>query len=494
MFPTFVLAAILVAPVPAVAQATTRRAAAKRFAVVEVFGEADKAAQQRVVDAVAEFASKRTAVHLQIHAVVTGSDSPAAERMRKIAAAFRIKEPQAPFVYCCGRVLNGARDPQQVTRELAAALRVDVYVRSGCSRCARAKRYVAELQAIYPCFEFRFLDVATDGGLLKQFQSLARTHNQAAVSVPAFHMFNQLVVGFDSSATTGERVRKLLEFWTFPVIASGKHGSRESTTEPRGEGEAAAVLPVVHPAALFLAIAQASEPLPPLPPLPPIEEAGPTGGYPAADSGDAIDLPWLGRVAVRDWGMPAFTIAVGLVDGFNPCAMWVLILLLSILVNVRDRLRIALIAGVFVLISGVAYFAFMAAWLNVFLLIGYLRPIQVSLAVLAIGIGCVHVKDFFAFKQGVSLSIPESAKPGIYARIRRVVNAENLVGAMFGVSVLAVMVNVVELLCTAGLPALYTQVLTQQAYPSWLNYAYLVLYNIAYMFDDSLMVVAVVVT
>ncbi len=192
--------------------------------------------------------------------------------------------------------------------------------------------------------------------------------------------------------------------------------------------------------------------------------------------------------------MPAFTLAVGLVDGFNPCAMWVLVLLLSILVNVKSRLRIVLVAGIFVLISGLTYFAFMAAWLNVFLFVGYLRRIQVYLALVAIAIGTIHVKDFFAFKQGISLSIPESAKPGIYARVRRIVNAENLLGAIVGVSVLAVLVNMVELLCTAGLPALYSEVLTQQGFPTWKNYAYLALYNLAYMFDDVLMVAAVVIT
>jgi uncharacterized membrane protein HdeD (DUF308 family) len=99
-----------------------------------------------------------------------------------------------------------------------------------------------------------------------------------------------------------------------------------------------------------------------------------------------------------------------------------------------------------------------------------------------------------AFKRGVSLSIPESAKPGIDARVRNVVAARNLTGAIAGAIVLAVLVNVVELLCTAGLPALYTKILTLQGYSIWGEYAYLSLYVLAYMFDDSLMVAAVVVT
>jgi hypothetical protein len=185
---------------------------------------------------------------------------------------------------------------------------------------------------------------------------------------------------------------------------------------------------------------------------------------------------------------------VGLVDGFNPCAMWVLLFLLSILVNLRSRARILLVAGTFVIVSGAAYFAFMAAWLNVFMLIGYLRPVQIFLGVLAIAVGSVHVKDFFAFKKGISLSIPDSAKPGIYVRVERIVRAENVIGALIGAIVLAVLVNIIELLCTAGLPAMYTQILSLQKLPAWKNYAYLLLYNLAYMFDDSVMVLLVTVT
>jgi hypothetical protein len=239
---------------------------------------------------------------------------------------------------------------------------------------------------------------------------------------------------------------------------------------------------------------------PPLPELPigPMEEL-PIGDLPidespdsiTANADDEIQLPWIGTVHVSRIGMPLFTIVVGLIDGFNPCAMWVLLFLLSILVNLQDRMRILVVAGTFVFISGAAYFAFMAAWLNVFLLIGFLRPIEITLGILAVLVGAIHIKDFFAFKQGISLSIPESAKPGIYKRVRDIVTAKNMLGALVGVTILAVLVNMVELLCTAGLPALYTHVLTSKNLPSWQNYAYLLLYIAAYMFDDTLMVIAV---
>ena len=136
----------------------------------------------------------------------------------------------------------------------------------------------------------------------------------------------------------------------------------------------------------------------------------------------------------------------------------------------------------------------MAAWLNAFIFLGYSRLIQLIIGVVAVFIGIVHLKDFFAFHRGFSLSIPESAKPKIYQRVRQVVRSEQTIIALLGVTVLAVLVNFLELLCTAGLPALYTQILSQHELPRSGYYAYLALYNVAYVVDDGLMVAIAVIT
>jgi hypothetical protein len=215
---------------------------------------------------------------------------------------------------------------------------------------------------------------------------------------------------------------------------------------------------------------------------------------PAAALPEVVELPWLGSVRWRNWGFPAFTFAVGLIDGFNPCAMWVLLFLLSLLVNLHDRWKTLAVAGTFVFISGAAYYAFMAAWLSVFEFIGLLRPAQITLGLIGIVVGMFHVKDFFAFKKGISLSIPESAKPGLYDRMRKIVQAKSLWSAIAGAAVVAVLVNIIELLCTAGLPAMYTAILSSKQFPWWQDHLYMLLYIMAYMFDDSIMVAAVVIT
>ena len=310
---------------------------------------------------------------------------------------------------------------------------IDVYVRTGCPHCETAKVFLNKLRAERPSVNIRIYDIAEDPAALQRLKSVAAERGVTQLGVPAFVIDGELIVGFRSNDTTGSEIRERLD-------RQDADGGRSSVTQER------------------------------------------------------FQAPWFGEVRVSDMGLPLFTVILGLLDGFNPCAMWVLLFLLSLLVNLHDRRKMALLAGVFVMVSGLVYFAFMAAWLSVFLVVGISRTLQVSLGAVAMLVGVVNLKDFFALHQGVSFSIPEFAKPVFYARVRRILQAEDIVGALAGIVILAVLVNLIELLCTAGFPALYTQILSLRHMPPWEYYGYLALYNLAYIFDDSLMVAIAVMT
>lgn len=309
---------------------------------------------------------------------------------------------------------------------------IEVFVRQGCPHCEAAKTFLDDLQHERPALHIARYDIAENSSARQRLAMLAAERRVTSIGVPTFLIGTELIVGFLSTDTTGAEIRARL------------NRNAQSAAPP-----------------------------------------------PAVES---IQTAWFGELQVRNLGLPLFTIVIGLLDGFNPCAMWVLLFLLSLLVNLQDRRKMALIAGTFVAVSGLVYFAFMAAWLNMFLLIGLSRAVQIGLGGTALLVGAVNVKDFFALHRGISLSIPESAKPGLYARIRRIIQADNLAGALTGIVILAGLVNLIELLCTAGFPALYTQILTLQQLPSWKYYGYLGLYNLAYIFDDGLMVTIAVVT
>ncbi|MDJ0955884.1 MAG: thioredoxin family protein [Arenicellales bacterium] len=308
-----------------------------------------------------------------------------------------------------------------------------IFHRPNCPHCGRALDFLADLKKQHPSVTITKLDINESPEIRHRFIVLNQKLKVQRPGVPSFLICENFLVGFDTAQTTGVEIKRFLRLETGPA-----------------------------------------------PPQPP------HSGW--------VEIPWLGAIDINNMGLPLFTVTMGLIDGFNPCAMWVLLFLLSLLVHLKDRRRIVLIAGTFVLVSGVVYFAFMAAWLNLFLVVGVSRSLQISVGILAIVIGAVNVKDFFAISEGFSLTIPDSAKPGIYARVRRIINAENLAAALTGVTVLAVLVNLIELLCTAGLPAVYTQILVSHDLDTTGHYGYLLLYNVAYMIDDALMVGIVVYT
>jgi hypothetical protein len=208
-----------------------------------------------------------------------------------------------------------------------------------------------------------------------------------------------------------------------------------------------------------------------------------------------VDLPMLGRVDPRAASLPWFTLVVGLIDGLNPCAFYVLVALLGVLLHVRSRARVALFGATFVLMSGLVYFLFMAAWLHAFALIGAARAITRALGAALVAMGLVNLKELVWFKRGVSLMIPEKAKPGLLRRMRVIAQAASLPAAVAGIAALAFVVNLVELGCTLGLPAMYTRALAQRTGLSAAGrYAYLALYNVAYVIPLGVIVAAYAIT
>ncbi len=482
----------------------TRRledAPTKQQVQIEVFTRPESERCRLLVEVLKKLEQERTGIAVVERDVV--NDLPARERFWKMAKDHGIEKAGVPACCVCNSFQVGFRDAETTRRKVDEALSLHAYVREGCPHCRDAKAFLSGLQKRWPAIRVQLHDVVQDKAALQQMHEVAAKHRTTVVALPCILLCGRFSVGYDNDQTTGQQLERLLEESQPPRELKPKPQRESGASFSRRASQISLVfyLPeVTHQTPLPIPD-DASPENSPIPNDSPIPEAADSArqetskleGF-STPPPEEIDLPLFGHLRVREVGMPAFTIAIGLVDGFNPCAMWVLIFLLSILVNIGDRKRIVLIAGTFVVVSGLAYFAFMAAWLNVFQLIGLARPVQVTLGLLATTIGLINVKDFVAFHKGVSLSIPESAKPGLYARVRGLVQAKYVTAALFGAATLAVFVNVVEILCTAGLPALYTQILMLQKFPAWKNYLYLGLYNLAYMLDDSVMLTIAVVT
>lgn len=333
--------------------------------------------------------------------------------------------------------------PPQELHEGASAQPADieVFVREGCPHCADAEAFLATLKQEQPELRIVIRDVLKEPAALERLTRIVKDQGGTLVRVPSFAVGGQLIIGFSDAAATDQLIRATLA----------------QTRAQRLKSDEAPPIPATRP--------------------------------------ETFAVNFFGNsVSLDQVGLPLFTLAIGLLDGFNPCSMWVLILMISLLAPMNNRSRMFAIAGTFVAVQGLAYFIFMAAWLNLFLLVGISRISEIIIAVFALLAGAINLKDFWAFRWGVSLSIPAAAKPGIYARMRRILQTENLAAAIFGAAVLAGLVQIVEFMCTSGFPALFTRILTLQHLDSLSYYGYLLLYDLTYMLDDAIILSIGVIT
>ena len=100
-----------------------------------------------------------------------------------------------------------------------------------------------------------------------------------------------------------------------------------------------------------------------------------------------LNLPVFGEISLAHISLPALTIMLAAVDGFNPCAMWTLVFLISLLVGLRDRFRMWVLGSIFIGASTAVYYLFMAVWLNVLLFLDMLFWIRLLVGFLALGAG-----------------------------------------------------------------------------------------------------------
>ena len=186
------------------------------------------------------------------------------------------------------------------------------------------------------------------------------------------------------------------------------------------------------------------------------------------------------------FSLPWFTFIIAIIDGFNPCTLWVLTFLLVLLISVSEsRRRIFIVGFIFVAVIFTIYFLFMAAWLSIFRWIGFIDPLRIAIGSIALFAGAINCKEFFAFRKSVTLMIQERHKPLVIQKIEKmkeVIKYGSLPALITSSIILAAFASLVELPCTAGWPIIYTGVLSSKIFEGGISYyLYLLLYNLIYI-------------
>ena len=305
----------------------------------------------------------------------------------------------------------------------------------GCPHCAAAKPTLAELERRHPQLEVRSFEVSASAENQRRFAAMAAKFGIEPTGVPVFFLGSRHFVGYSSAVTP-----RLLEAAVSRCLSTG-----------------------CPDAGADIAAAPADD-----------------GGAPGV-----ITLPFFGEIDPGARSLVLTTLLIAGVDGVNPCALWVLSILLALTLRTGSRRTTALTGLVFIFVTGLVYAFFIGGLFTVFAVLSFAPIVRVVVALLAAVFGVINIKDFFWYKSVVSLSIPESSKPGIYDRMRRVLaSAQSLPALVTSTVILAAGVSFVELACTAGFPVLWTNIVAARDISAVEFGLLLGLYMLVYQLDE----------
>jgi hypothetical protein len=207
----------------------------------------------------------------------------------------------------------------------------------------------------------------------------------------------------------------------------------------------------------------------------------------AAPASSELSVPLLGTIDLGAQSLLLSTALIAFVDGFNPCSLWVLSVLLALTIHTGSRKKVFIIGAVFLTVTSLVYVLFIAGLFTMFTVLDWVPWIQALVAAVALFFAIINIKDYFWYKEGISLTIADEQKPGLYKSMRRVLNAGDSMPALIGAAiVMSAGASLVEFSCTAGFPMLWTNLLAAQEVTTLTFALLLVVYMLIYQIDEMI--------
>lgn len=360
--------------------------------------------------------------------------------------------------------LQPAAPLEQIQAQAESEVDIYFFWGEGCPHCAKAKPVLEDLAKKYPAahlYEFEIYNSQANQELFSQF---GEAYGFTPRYVPTILIGKNIWEGYSdefSQEITGvveQCLEKACENPGSALIAGKGY-------VPFGENAAA-------PTAVPTSAA----------PTPAATESPDTN---TENNGATSKLPIFGEVDFTKIGLFLSTALISFVDGFNPCSIWVLSMLLAITLHTGSRKKVLVIGLVFVTVTAAIYALFIAGLFTVLKVVSFVGWIQVVVGLVALFFGLVNIKDYFFYKEGVSFTISEEKKPGLFQRMRKVMDAgDSWWGLIGGTIVLAAGVSLVEFSCTAGFPVLWTNLVAAHQVSVITFILLLLLYLVIYQLDE----------
>ena len=330
---------------------------------------------------------------------------------------------------------------------------IDVFVRPDCPHCQAEEIYFDQLASQRTDFEVNFYDIA-DGQNYQRWLSVVELESLPKVT-PITLVGSVIIQGFDSSRTTGQLIEKLIDQQIGQNFVSLDEfiilgGSKEIAAHQGATCEDGQACPVVvDPNSINW----------------------------------LIDLPFFGVVDLHNYSLPTLSIVLGFVDGFNPCAMWVLVTFLIVLAQIGSRKKMFWVAGLFIFAETIMYYLILNVWFNAWNFVGLDQFVTPIIGLVAIGGGLFFLYEWYRFK-GVCKVTNLEQKSKISQKIKRLVNSPLSILSVVGVIGLALSVNIIEFACSIGIPQAFTKIIEINQLSFWSSQWHMFLYILFYMVDD----------
>lgn len=195
-------------------------------------------------------------------------------------------------------------------------------------------------------------------------------------------------------------------------------------------------------------------------------------------------IPILGKIEAKNASIILIAIILGFIDGFNPCAMWILLLLINMCISIKDKKKMLIVCLTFIITSGIIYFLSMLGigFILDLTTISYIRNI---IAILAIILGIYNLYTYLKTRKQTGCHVVKKEKrKTTITKINNILNNKNTLLMFGGTIILATSVSLVEMACSLGFPTIFLELLSINNIHSFLKVTYLLIYILFYLIDD----------
>lgn len=197
-----------------------------------------------------------------------------------------------------------------------------------------------------------------------------------------------------------------------------------------------------------------------------------------------VQLPFLWVINLKDYSLFFLASVLGFVDGFNPCAMWVLVMFISILSQTGSRKKMFQVAGIFILAEAIMYFMILNVWYNTWDFVKLDSIVTPIIWVISAAAWAYFIYEFFTNKDGECKVISWNQKKKTIERIKEIASRPMTIGVFFLTILIAFSVNIVEFACSIGIPQAFTKLLEMSSLGFIEKQSYILIYTLFYMVDD----------